>query len=394
MKYYMEEIKSSGNIAVDDTILVKGAVSAAGSYMLDGFKPLFSAEAVERLEKKGFSVKGKTHVGEFGLDLVGEFSYYAEKEDKLYGQAAEAVKNSDVTAALGVDVNGATRRAAALSNVDFLKPTYGTVSRYGIISTAASGEVLGVYAKDAEKIKEIAEIISGYDEKDGTSLPEKAYTFSIDESISGKRVCIIKELMDKADESVKANVNAYADKLKSLGVVVEEISCDLFKTANTAWQILMSAETCNNVSRYDGVKFGHRSENYKNIDELYVNSRSEGFNFLTKAVILYGSDVLSKNRYKDCYDKSLRVRRIVHDEFKKLMEKYDSVLTPVLSKEKYEAYDIYDAFGKVFEESEFTAIANLIGVPALISGKVQLIGNHFSESTLLSLAHSVEKEGK
>ncbi len=394
MKYYMEELNKSGNIAVDDTILVKDAVSAAGSYMLDGFKPLFSAEAVERLEKKGFTVKGKTHVGEFGLDLAGEFSYYGDKEEKIKGAAAQIIANGEVEAALGVDVNGAPRRAAALSNVNFLKPTYGTVSRYGIISTAASGEQLGVYAKSIEKIKEISQIVSGHDEKDGTSLPEKAYTYSTDENISGKRVCIIKELMDKAEESVKANVKEYADKLKSLGVVVEEISCDLFKTANTAWQILMSAETCNNVSRYDGVKFGHRSENYKNIDELYVNSRSEGFNFLTKAVILYGSDVLSKNRYKDCYDKSLRVRRVVYNEFKKLMEKYDSVLTPVLSKAEYEAYDIYEAFGKVFEESEFTAIANLIGVPALACGSVQLIGNHFSESTLLSLAHSVEKEGK
>ncbi|MBR1969929.1 MAG: hypothetical protein IKA17_06195 [Clostridia bacterium] len=394
MKYYMEEINKNGNIAVDDTILVKGAVSAAGSYMLDGFKPLFSAEAVTRLEEKGYSVKGKTHVGEFGLDLVGEFSYYAEKTEKLYGAAAEAVKDGDVVAALGVDVNGTTRRAAALSGVDFLKPTYGTVSRYGIISTAASGEQLGVYAKDADKIKEIAEIISGHDEKDGTSLPEKTYAYSINESISGKRVCVIKELIDKCDEGVKANTKAYIEKLKALGAQVEEISSDLFKTANTAWQILMSAETCNNVSRYDGVKYGHRSETYKNIDELYVNSRSEGFNFLTKAVILYGSDVLSKNRYNDCYDKSLRVRRVVYDEFKKLMEKYDCVLTPVLSKAEYEAYDIYEAFGKVFEESEFTSIANLIGVPALISDGVQFIGNHFGESTLLSIAHSVEKEGK
>lgn len=394
MKYYMEEINKGGNIAVDDTILVKGSVSAAGSYMLDGFKPLFSAEAVERLENKGYSVKGKTHVGEFGLDLVGEFSHYAEKTDKLYGAAAEAVKNGEVEAALGVDVNGATRRAAALSGVNFLKPTYGTVSRYGIISTAASGEQLGVYAAKVEKISEIMALVAGHDEKDGTSLPEKAYSYSLDENVSGKRVCIIKELVDKCDENIKKSVAEYAQKLKDSGAQVEEISCDLFKTANTAWQILMSAETCNNVSRYDGVKFGHRSENYKNIDELYVNSRSEGFNFLTKAVILYGSDVLSKNRYKDCYDKSLRVRRVVHDEFKKLMEKYDAVLTPVVSKAEYEAYDIYEAFSKVFEESEFTSIANLIGVPALACGGVQLIGKHFGESTLLSIAHLVEKEGK
>ena len=170
MKYYSVELNNKGNVAVDDTILVKDALATAGSYILDGFKSLFSAEAVVRLENKGYTVSGKTHVGEFGLDLVGEFSYYAEKTTDLKGAAAELVKKGDVKAALGVDVNGATRRAAALSDVDFLKPTYGTVSRYGVISTAASGEQLGVYAKGVSDITDIMDVISGHDDKDGTSL--------------------------------------------------------------------------------------------------------------------------------------------------------------------------------------------------------------------------------
>ena len=156
----------------------------------------------------------------------------------------------------------------------------------------------------------------------------------------------------------------------------------------------MCAETCNNVSRYDGVKYGHRAAQYKNIDELYVNSRTEGFNFLTKAVILYGSDVLSKNRYKDCFDKSLRVRRVVAEGIAKIFEKYDAILTPVCSKTEYEAYDIHEAFGKVFAESEFTAAANLIGCPALVTSGVQLMGKNFSEGTLLGLAHCVERKGE
>ncbi len=394
MNYYVTKINDNGNIAVDDTILVKDVQSAAGSRMLEGFKPLFSAEAVVRLENKGYTIAGKTNVGEFGLDLAGEFSYYAEKNADIKGAAAELVAKGEVKAALGVDMNGATRRSAALSGVDFLKPTYGTVSRYGIISCAASGEQLGVYAKDAEGIKEVMDVIAGYDEKDGTSLREASYDYTINCNISTKKVCIIKELLEKADDDVKANVKAYADALSKKGVEVEEISLDIFNVANTAWQILMTAETCNNVSRYDGVKYGHRASEYKNIDELYVNSRTEGFNFLTKAVILYGSDVLSKNRYKDCYDKSLRVRRVISEKFEELMKKYDAVLTPVCSKTAYGEYDIKDAFGKVFEESIFTAVANLIGTPALVSGGVQLMGKHFSESTLLSLASAVEKEVK
>lgn len=392
--YYSAKINDNGNIAVDDTILVKDVTTTAGSRILEGYKPLFSAEAVVRLEEKGYKISGKTHVGEFGLDLVGEFSHYAPKNQKLLGAAAELVKNGEVKAALGVDMNGATRRAAALSGVNFLKATYGTVSRYGVVSCAASGEQIGVYAKNISDISEVMHIIAGHDDKDGTSLPETSYDYSADIDVNGKRVCIVKELIDKADDETKAKVMAYADSLKANGVEVKEISSDLFEIANTAWQILMSAETCNNVSRYDGVKYGHRAKNYKNIDELYVNSRTEGFNFLTKAVILYGSDVLSKNRYKDCYDKSLRVRRVVADGIKKIFDSFDAILTPVCTKTEYEAYDIKDAFGKVFEESVFTSLANLVGTPALVSGSVQLMGKAFSESTLLSLANSVERKGE
>lgn len=394
MNNYMIKLSDNGNIAVDDTILVKDAQAAAGSRILEGYKPLFSAEAVTRLEKEGYVIAGKTHVGEFGLDLVGEFSYYAEKEEDLKGAAAEAVAKGEVKAALGVDMNGATRRAAVLSGVDFLKPTYGTVSRYGIISCAASGEQMGVYAGDVSGIKEIMDVIAGHDEKDGTSLRETNYNYSVSEDISGKKVCIVKELLAKADDKTAGRIKAYADKLREAGVEVEEISLDIFDVANTAWQILMTAETCNNVSRYDGVKYGHRAEEYSNIDELYVNTRTEGFNFLTKAVILYGSDVLSKNRYDDCYGKSLKVRRVVADKFAELMETYDAVLTPVCSKSAYTAYDIEDAFKTVFDESVFTAVANLIGTPALVSGGVQLLGKAFSESVLLSLAGSMERVGE
>lgn len=394
MKYYATKICDNGTIAVDDTILVKDALATAGSHILDGFKPLFSAEAVVRLEEKGYAVSGKAHTGEFGLDLVGEFSYYAPQEEKLEGAAATLVKNGDVKAALGVDMNGSTRRSAALAGIDFLKPTYGTVSRYGVISCAASGEQVGVYAPNAEGVKEIMSVIAGHDDKDGTSLPEKEYDYSTDIAVAGKKICIVKELLEKADDATKVNVMKYAEALKANGAQVEEISWDYFDLANTAWQILMCAETCNNVSRYDGVKYGHRTEQYRNIDELYVKSRTEGFNFLTKAVILYGSDVLSKNRYKDCYDKSLRVRRVIADATKELLEKYDAILAPVCSKTEFTAYDIKDAFTKVFEESVFTALPNLIGTPALVSGGVQLMGKHFSESVLLSLANSVERKGE
>ncbi|MBR5236097.1 MAG: hypothetical protein IKW06_01815 [Clostridia bacterium] len=392
MNHYKTKM-NGGNIAVDDTILVKNIEACAGSKMLTGFKPLFSAEVVTQLEAKGYKTAGKTHVGEFGLDLLGEFGFGVETDGTLKGAAADLVATGEVNAALAVDMNGAPRRAAAISGVDFLKPTYGTVSRYGVISCAASGEQVGVYAKDAAGIQEIMTVIAGHDEKDGTSLKNESYDYSF-QPVAGKKVAVVKELLEKADEETKKRLSTFADGLRAKGVTVEEISFSLFETANVAWQILMTAETCNNISRYDGVKFGHRAKEYRNIDELYVNSRTEGFNFLTKAVIMYGSDVLSKNRYEACYDKSLKVRRVISEKFEELMANYDAVLTPATSKTTYEAYDIHDAFKKVFEESVFTALANLIGTPALASGGVQLVGKHFSEGLLLSLADAAKKEGK
>ena len=394
MKYYVNEISPKGNIAVDDTILIKGVPTLAGSRILEGFTPLFSAEAVERLEKKGYEISGKANVGEFGLDLVGEFSHYGEKEESLKGASASLIKDKKVLASLGVDVTGFPRRASAISGVDFLKSTYGTVSRYGIVSTAQSGEAVGVYAENAKEISKIMTIIAGHDEKDGTSLKNETYDYSIDGNVKGKKVAIVKELFEKCDDVVKAKVLSYKEKLESLGVVVEEISLDIFENANTAWQILMTAETCNNVSRYDGVKFGHRAKEYKNIDELYVNSRTEGFNFLTKAVILYGSDVLSKGRYEDTFQKSLKVRRVIYEKIEEIFKSYDAVLTPVTSTLEYKAYDVEQAFSKVFEESVFTSLANLTGIPALVSGSCQLLGAHLSEKILLSIADSVERMGE
>ncbi len=393
MKYFVNEISKDGVIAVDDTILVKGTPASAGSKMLENFTPLFSAEAVERLEKAGYGIKGKTNVGEFGLDLLGETSYFGETKsgESLVSAGAEAVK-SEVKATLSVDFNGYPRRAAAVSGVDFIKPTYGTVSRYGVISCVASGEQIGVTAKNAEDIKEILSVIAGHDEKDGTSLPQEKYEYSLTDNVSEMKIALVKELYEKASSDVKAKIDDYKANLEKLGAKVEEVSVDVVSEAQTAWQILMAAETCNNVSRFDGVKYGHRTAEYKNIDELYVKSRTEGFNFLTKATILYGSDVLAKGKYEACYDKSLRLRRIVTDKVKEVLSTYDALLLPACCDINYKSYDILESFDKVFEESVFTAIASITGLPAMVTGGVQLVADAFKESTLLSIADTVEKE--
>ncbi len=392
MKYYINEIKSTGTIAVDDSILVKDVPATAGSKMLENFKPLFNAEVVDRLLGAGYELSGKTNVGEFGLDLLGETSYFADDDKALKGAAASLVAEGKIKAALNVDLNGAPRRGAAISGVDFIKPTYGTVSRYGVIACACSGETVGVTAKNAEAIKEILTVIAGNDKKDGTSLPAEKYEYSTSEDVSAMKLCVINELYEKASDEVKAKIDAYVTALESKGAKVDKISLDLVSAAQTAWQILMAAETTNNLSRFDGVKYGYRTPEYKNIDELYVKSRTESFGFLTKATIIYGSDVLAKDKYDVCYDKSLRLRRVIVDKVKEILSSYNAIITPACSKLSYEKYDLSEAFTRVYEESVFTAIPSVTGLPAMVSGGVHLIADSFKESTLLSIAHSVEKE--
>lgn len=392
MKYYINEINASGTIAVDDNILVKDIPATAGSKMLENWKPLFSAEVVERLEKAGYVISGKTNIGEFGLDLMGETSYFADDDKALCGAAAALVADKKIKAALNVDLNGTPRRAAAVLGVSFLKPTYGTVSRYGIIACACSGEQIGVTAENAEGIMEILSVIAGHDSKDGTSLPQEKYEYTLSEDVATMKICVINELYEKASNEVKAKLDAYIKTLESKGAKVDKVSLDEVFAAQTAWQILLSAETTNNLSRFDGVKFGYRTAEYKNIDELYVKSRTEGFSFLTKANIIYGSAVLAKDKYDLCYDKSLRLRRVVFTKVKELLSSYNAILIPACSKLSYEKYDIADAFNKVYEESIFTAIPSITGLPAMVSGGVQLVADQFKESTLLSIAACVEKE--
>ncbi len=386
MKYYINEIKK-GNIAVDDTLLIAGTPATAGSKMLENFTPLFTAEVVERAESAGYSVSGKTNVGEFGLDLLGETSYFTEvtEDGALRGAAAELVRKGEVEAAISVDINGAPRRAAAASGVTFVKPTYGTVSRYGVISAAASGETVGVTAADTDAAAKLLTAIAGHDAKDGTSLPSEKYEYKTDLAVKGMKIAVIKEL---ADDGTLKTVEA----LKKLGAEVEEISFELTSAAQAAWQILMAAETTNNLSRFDGVKYGYRTAEYKNIDELYVKSRTEAFGFLAKATILYGSDVLSKGKYQACYDKALRTRKLIVDAMTNLFAKYDAVITAVMSEKSVKPYDLKDAFAKVFAESKYTAVASITGLPAVVSGGVQLIGDYFAESKLLSLSKALQKE--
>lgn len=360
-------------ILLDDMILTKAMPTAAGSKMLDGYKSLFDATVVEKLSVAGeFEIVGKAPVGEMGIDLAGETCFNGKVDNKALF--------SDVGAMLAFDVNGAPRRIAAQNGYVYIKPTYGIVSRFGTVSVACSGECVGVMAKKAEECEKVLCAVVGNDVKDGTMHSDERCKNALNDKKAVKKVAVLSMGVENTE------LDKAKKRLTENGIEVKEINSELTEIANIAWNILMCAELCNNVSRFDGIKYGYRTKNYKNVDELYTNSRTEAFGELLKKAILYGSDVLSSANYMSKYDKSLRVRRLVVEELGKILSEYDVIMLPTCSKAEYTEND------DVFVENKFTAPASISGLPVVVVNGVQLMGSAFADGTLLELAKSLEKE--
>lgn len=401
MKLYISKSDAAmgKRIVADDMILTKDLPTSAGSKMLDGYKSLFEAEVVTKLTAAGYGIAGKANTGEFNLDLLGETSYYGacvNSDGSLVNACAELVKAKEATAAIMLDVNGAPTRAAALSGLVYVKPTYGTVSRYGTIPAACSGETVGVMAETAQACREVLSVIAGHDDKDGTSLPEeKCSALKADAPRNAvKRIAVAASFVERADEATKTVIEEFIAKARALGIEVVDIEANELLLAKAAWNILMSAEVCNNVSRYDGVKFGYRTPNYTDIDELYTNSRTEAFGYLLKSTILFGSDALSTDNYMKIYDKALRIRRVISEYANKILGEFDAILAPACSKRSYTEAETKENKYIAYDESLFTAPASITGLPVAAFGGIQLIGRTFSENSLLDLADTFEKEGR
>ena len=350
--------------------------TTAGSKMLESFVSPFGATVVEKLKAADFEIGGKVAVGEFAIDLVGETSATDTSVN------AAGVLEGGANAVLMLDVNGAPRRIAAQNGFVFAKPTYGIVSRFGIIPVACSGECVGVMAKNVADCREVLSVVVGKDDRDGTMHADEVCHSALANSKEIEKVAVLG--MDADSDAVKAAVAA----LTANGIALTEVDAGDIAAASAAWNILMSAELCNNVSRYDGIKYGYRTKNYKNLDELYTNSRSEAFGELLKTAILYGSDVLSTKNYMAKYDKALRVRRVIVEAFAKLLGEFDAVLMPAVSKMAYTEDD------SAFVENKFTAPASITGLPAVVIDGVQLMSAAFTDGQLLALAALLEKEGK
>lgn len=381
------------SVILDDMILTKDMPTAGGSKMLDGYMSLFEAEVVTRLKNSGYNIGGKADVGEFAFDLLGESSCNGAciSDGKLVNAAAEILKSGEGFAAVVLDVNGAPRRAAAQSGLVNVKPTYGTVSRYGTIPVACSGETVSVSATTAEKCEEILKVIIGHDDKDGTNLPEETIKGVFASDSVTKKAALPKSLIESVDGEVKAQIDSFVKVLEKNGIEVCEIEDSLLKTARVAWNILMSAELCNNVSRYDGVKYGYRANSFSNIDELYTNSRTEAFGELLKTTIIFGSETLSTENYMKVYDKALRMRRVISEYFNELFKEYDAVIMPAASFAAYSKEQAESNKYLCFEENLYTAPASIAGLPVVTVGGVQLVGKAFSEKKLLEVAKLYER---
>ena len=401
MNLYINEAQGAAGkaVALEDLILTTALPTTGGSKMLDGYMSLFDAEVVGKLEDAGYAIAGKVNIGEFGFDLLGETSYYGacENEDGTLASAASLLLKEDaVQAVVGLDVNGTQRRAAALAGQVCVKPTYGTVSRFGTIAIACSGEAVCVTANTAAAVQEVLAAIAGHDDKDGTSLPQERCDMVKDAAsaapLANKKIAIAKGLVAASDEETQAAISAFADFAKAQGYEVEEIDDAIIASSRPAWNVALAAELCNNVSRFDGVKYGYRSADAQTIDDLYTNSRTEAFGDVLKTTILYGSEMLSEENYMPRYDKSLRMRRVVAEEFARIFGAYDAVLMPACSKAAYTQADVEADKFLCFKENDCTVPASLTGLPAVVVGGVQLVGPAFSDAALLALAQQFENE--
>ncbi|NLZ36533.1 MAG: hypothetical protein GX897_03535 [Clostridiales bacterium] len=395
MKFYTvkNQVRGDRVVVADDMILTTEHPTSAGSRMLEGYVSLIGSEALGRLTASGYLLGGKAQVGEFAIDLVGETSKDGAiyNDDKIVNAAACILLEDEATVALTLDVNGSVRRAAAQSGLCSIKPTYGAVSRFGTVPVACSGETVSLMARSAEDCRNALSVISGYDPKDGTSIPE---SMRAEKTAPVKRVAVISSFLRDVDAEVKSAITAAAAALTAAGVEVTTVDDSVIRASRPAWNILMCAELCNNVSRYDGVRYGHRAESFSGIDELYTNSRTEAFGDLLKSAVIYGSETLSEDNYMKVYDKALRVRRVIVEAFAALFEEYDAVLLPACSTMAYTEKMLSETPRLVFDENLYTAPASISGLPAAVAGGIQLMGPAFSENVLLDTASIIEKGGQ
>ncbi len=400
-------------MAIKDNICTKDILTTCGSRMLYNFKPPYNATVSEKLEKNGAVVLGKLNMDEFAMGGSTETSYFnptgnpwdtARVPGGSSGGSAAAVAARECTYALGSDTGGSIRQPCSFCGVSGIKPTYGAVSRYGLVAFASSLDQIGPIGRDIKDCAEILTMISGHDPKDSTSIKRAAFDFSdcYDGDLKGMKIGIPVNYFGKGlDEDVKKPVLEAAETLKKLGAEIEEFNMDIVDYAIPTYYVLACAEASSNLSRYDGIKYGYRRKDCEDLLEVYYTSRSEGFGMEVKRRIMLGSFVLSSGYYDAYYKKGLQIRGLIKKSFDQAFEKYDMILSPVAPTTAYKIGENSSDPLKMYLGDIYTVSVNLAGIPAVSIpcgfGKnampvgLQLIGNVFDEPKLVKAAYAFQK---
>ena len=403
-------------IGIKDIICTKGVRTTCSSRMLENFIAPYDATVMEKINAEEMINLGKLNMDEFAMGSSTEYSYFKTTKNPCNlnkvpggssGASAAAVAANKVPWALGTDTGGSIRQPASLCGIVGLKPTYGLVSRYGVVAYASSLDQVGPMTKDVRDCAMLLNVIAGHDPKDSTSadIEEKDYTKALKNDVKGLKIGVPKEFFGEGiNEEVKKKLEEAIEKYKELGAEVEECSLDVANYALATYYIIAWAESSSNLGRFDGIRYGYRTKNFTNLKELYRNSRAEGFGTEVKRRIILGTYVLSSGYYDAYYKKAQQVRTLVMNEFNKAFEKYDILLTPT---SPTVAFDIGSKSTNPLEmylADICTVSVNIAGLPGIsipvgvdsegMPVGMQLIGKRFSEETLLNAAYTFEQAVK
>ncbi len=398
-------------MSIKDNIATKGIETTCASKILKGHVPVYDAFVWKQLKQEGAVLLGKTNLDEFGMGSTTENSCYGptlNPHNKEHvpggssGGAAAAVAAGLCAYGLGTDTGGSIRQPAAFCGIVGIKPTYGAVSRFGAIAYASSFDQIGVLASCVEDAAIVFDAISGYDEMDSTCVklrPDKKA--DICDDIKGRRIALIKECLEGLPEDIKSAVASAAKEYEKLGAEIVEVSVPYLGYALPVYYILACAEASSNLGRYDGIRYGHRTDSYMNINEMIMKTRTEGFGDEVKRRIMLGTYVLSSGYYDAYYKKAQNLRAEITDEFNSIFEKADAILAPTAPSTAMKLSDRGDDPVKAYLGDILTVPVNVCGLPAVnlpcgfdtngLPIGMQLIGSKFSESRLCNIAYAYEQ---
>ena len=400
-------------VAIKDNMCTKGLLTTCSSKILYNFVPTYTAEAVLNLEKAGAVILGKTNMDEFAMGSTTETSAYGVTKNPWNtghvpggssGGSCAAVAAEECSYALGSDTGGSIRQPSSFCGVTGIKPTYGTVSRYGLIAYGSSLDQIGPIAKDVTDCATILEAIASHDVKDSTSVQREDYDFTtaLVDDVRGMKIGIPRDYFgDGLDPGVKAAVLGAAKKLEEKGAIVEEFDLSLVEYAIPAYYVIACAEASSNLARFDGVKYGYRTEQYDGLHNMYKKTRSEGFGAEAKRRIMLGSFVLSSGYYDAYYLKALRTKTLIKQAFDKAFEKYDVILGPAAPTTAPKLGESLSDPLKMYLGDIYTISVNLAGLPGItlpcgtdqngLPIGLQLIGDCFAEKKIIRAAYTYEQ---